>query len=111
MKFVSAARLRKAQERVIAAMPRILARHPEALYLIVGDGDDQARLRSKGAEIERELPEFDKLVGKLRAAAADIRDGGPGFNIIDSCRFTEQPTTDISWKRRSLSWISPLAFD
>jgi len=36
----------KGQDRIIAAMPKILARRPDAIYLVVGDGDDRARLEA-----------------------------------------------------------------
>jgi phosphatidylinositol alpha-1,6-mannosyltransferase len=34
----------KGHDRVIAALPRILERIPEVIYLVVGDGDDRQRL-------------------------------------------------------------------
>jgi phosphatidylinositol alpha-1,6-mannosyltransferase len=40
----------KGQDRVIAALPAILARHPETVYLIAGDGDDRPRLEALAAQ-------------------------------------------------------------
>lgn len=34
----------KGHDRVIAALPSILARQPDAIYLVVGEGNDQSRL-------------------------------------------------------------------
>jgi phosphatidyl-myo-inositol dimannoside synthase len=40
----------KGHDRVIRALPRVLLEHPEAIYLIVGDGDDRPRLEALAAE-------------------------------------------------------------
>jgi len=40
----------KGHDRIILAMPKILTAHPEAIYLVVGDGDDRARLESLARE-------------------------------------------------------------
>jgi phosphatidylinositol alpha-1,6-mannosyltransferase len=36
----------KGHDRVIRALPRVLAQHPDAVYLVVGDGDDRSRLET-----------------------------------------------------------------
>ncbi len=41
---LSAAERYKGQDRIIAALPAVLAQHPDAIYLVVGSGDDRARL-------------------------------------------------------------------
>ena len=41
---LSASERYKGHDRIIAAMPRVLARVPHAAYLIVGSGDDRPRL-------------------------------------------------------------------
>lgn len=43
---IAAAEKYKGHDRVIKALPKIVSRHPETLYLIVGDGDDASRLRA-----------------------------------------------------------------
>jgi len=48
---VSVADRYKGHERILAALPRIRAMHPEAVYLIVGDGDDLPRLRHIADEL------------------------------------------------------------
>jgi glycosyltransferase involved in cell wall biosynthesis len=40
----------KGHDRVIRALPRVLAQHPEAVYLVVGDGDDRPRLEAIATE-------------------------------------------------------------
>ncbi len=40
----------KGQDRVIAALPSLLRRYPNLAYVIVGEGDDTARLRSQAVE-------------------------------------------------------------
>jgi phosphatidylinositol alpha-1,6-mannosyltransferase len=41
----------KGQDRVIRVLPHVLTKHPETLYLIVGDGDDRPRLMSLAEEL------------------------------------------------------------
>ena len=54
----------KGHDRVIRALPRVLAQHPEAVYLVVGDGDDRSRLEMIAAETGvREQVHFTGLVG------------------------------------------------
>jgi phosphatidyl-myo-inositol dimannoside synthase len=36
----------KGQDRVIRILPRVLCEHPDAIYLVVGDGDDRPRLEA-----------------------------------------------------------------
>src|SRR4029077_9727169 len=36
----------KGHDRVIRALPTVLVRHPEVAYVVVGDGDDRARLEA-----------------------------------------------------------------
>jgi phosphatidyl-myo-inositol dimannoside synthase len=36
----------KGHDGVIRALPRVLAQHPETVYLVVGDGDDRSRLEA-----------------------------------------------------------------
>jgi phosphatidylinositol alpha-1,6-mannosyltransferase len=40
----------KGHDRVIRILPSVLREHPDAIYLIVGDGDDRARLEALAAE-------------------------------------------------------------
>src|SRR5204863_3572114 len=40
----------KGHDRVIRTLPRVLRDHPQTLYLIVGDGDDRARLEALALE-------------------------------------------------------------
>jgi phosphatidylinositol alpha-1,6-mannosyltransferase len=41
----------KGHDRVIRTLPRVLSEHPDAVYLIVGDGDDRPRLEAFAAEL------------------------------------------------------------
>jgi glycosyltransferase involved in cell wall biosynthesis len=40
----------KGHDHVIRTLPRLLAQHPDTIYLIVGDGDDRPRLESLAVE-------------------------------------------------------------
>jgi phosphatidylinositol alpha-1,6-mannosyltransferase len=40
----------KGHDRVIRTLPRLLSRHPDTIYLVVGDGDDRPRLESLASE-------------------------------------------------------------
>jgi phosphatidylinositol alpha-1,6-mannosyltransferase len=40
----------KGHDRVIHALPHVLAQYPDAVYLVVGDGDDRARLEAIAAQ-------------------------------------------------------------
>jgi phosphatidyl-myo-inositol dimannoside synthase len=54
----------KGHDRVIRALPRVLAQHPEAVYLVVGDGDDRSRLETIATKTGvREQVHFTGLVG------------------------------------------------
>jgi phosphatidyl-myo-inositol dimannoside synthase len=54
----------KGHDRVIRALPRVLAQHPKAVYLVVGDGDDRSRLETIAAKTGvREQVHFTGLVG------------------------------------------------
>jgi phosphatidyl-myo-inositol dimannoside synthase len=41
----------KGQDRVMRVLPRVLAHHPQTVYLIVGDGDDRPRLEMLAKEV------------------------------------------------------------
>ena len=41
----------KGNDRVIRALPQVLLKHPETIYVIVGDGDDRPRLEALAAEV------------------------------------------------------------
>ena len=79
----------KGHDRILAALPRILARRPDAFYLVVGDGDDRGRLealarekqvtqsvRFAGAVSAEELPDYYRL-----ADAFVMPSAGEGFGI------------------------------
>ena len=46
MSRLAASEQQKGQDRVIRVLPRVLSEHPDTVYLIVGEGDDRARLES-----------------------------------------------------------------
>lgn len=79
----------KEHDRVIESLPRVLLEHPDAIYLIVGDGDDrhrleilatevgvQERLRFAGFVAARELPDYFHLADVLVMPTT-----GEGFGI------------------------------
>jgi phosphatidyl-myo-inositol dimannoside synthase len=87
---LAAAERYKGHDRVIAALPGLLRLHPELCYVVVGDGDDRARLeaaartagvadavRFAGAVRHEELPEFYRL-----ADAFVMPSTGEGFGIV-----------------------------
>jgi phosphatidyl-myo-inositol dimannoside synthase len=47
---LAACEQQKGQDRVIRALPGVLLKHPETIYLIVGDGDDRPRLQALATE-------------------------------------------------------------
>lgn len=79
----------KGHDRIIAALPRILARRPNALYLAAGDGDDRERLEALAREKQvaqnvrfagyvsaEDLPDYYRL-----ADAFAMPSTGEGFGI------------------------------
>ncbi len=52
---------RKGFDKVIEAMPQVVAKVPEAVYLIAGSGPDEARLK----ELGRKTPEQIKFLGRV----------------------------------------------
>jgi len=80
----------KGHERVIEALPDVLAAHPECLYLIVGDGDDRERLEAFARQ--KRVVEFVRFAGQIPASelpdhyrVADVflmPSTGEGFGIV-----------------------------
>lgn len=87
---ISAAERYKGHDRVIKVMPRIREQHPEALYLIFGDGDDLPRLRALAADVgQQEHVVFagripaDQLADHYRLADVFVMPStGEGFGIV-----------------------------
>jgi len=80
----------KGHDRIIASMPHILERHPEALYLVAGDGDDRPRLealaqsaglgdkiRFAGSLTEADLPGAYRMADVFAMPST-----GEGFGIV-----------------------------
>lgn len=80
----------KGQDRVIRSFPDVLRLHPEAIYLLVGDGDDRTRLETLALElgvehkvlfagpvVDSELPDYYRL-----ADALVMPSSGEGFGIV-----------------------------
>ena len=80
----------KGNDRVIRALPSVLTRYPDALYLVVGDGDDRPRLEALAAELG--LTEKVRFVGLVSSEelpdyfrVADVfvmPSTGEGFGIV-----------------------------
>jgi phosphatidylinositol alpha-1,6-mannosyltransferase len=89
----------KGHDRVIRVLPRVLLKHPETIYIIVGDGDDRPRLEALAAEygvaqkvyfVGRVAPE--ELPDHFRLADVFVMPStGEGFGIV----FLEAMTTGI----------------
>jgi phosphatidylinositol alpha-1,6-mannosyltransferase len=80
----------KGHDRVLQALPQVLVSHPEAVYLIVGDGDDLSRLKTLAADLGIEkrvqfvgqIPAFD-LCDYYRVADLLIMpSAAEGFGIV-----------------------------
>jgi phosphatidyl-myo-inositol dimannoside synthase len=80
----------KGHDRVIRTLPRIRADHPEAIYIIIGDGDDRSRLEALAKEFRvqeqvhfvglvpaEELPDYYRLADLLVMPST-----GEGFGIV-----------------------------
>jgi phosphatidylinositol alpha-1,6-mannosyltransferase len=80
----------KGHDRVIRSLPQILLHHPEAIYIIVGDGDDRPRLAALASEFavedkvrfagpvaSEELPDYYRLANVLVMPST-----GEGFGIV-----------------------------
>jgi phosphatidylinositol alpha-1,6-mannosyltransferase len=80
----------KGNDRVIRALPSVLTSHPEALYLVVGDGDDRPRLEALAADLgltewvrfvglvgSEELPDYFRLADVFVMPST-----GEGFGIV-----------------------------
>jgi len=67
----------KGHDRVISLMPRLVARYPDLIYLIAGDGDDRPRLEALCEELN--LESCVKFIG--RVAESEIFDH---YNVADA---------------------------
>jgi phosphatidylinositol alpha-1,6-mannosyltransferase len=80
----------KGHDRVIRSLSRIRVNHPEAIYIIVGDGDDRPRLEALAEEVRvqeqvhfagpvpaKELPDYYRLADLLVMPST-----GEGFGIV-----------------------------
>jgi len=80
----------KGHDRVICALPSVLTRYPDALYLVVGDGDDRPRLERLTADLgltekvifvglvaSEELPDYFRLADVFVMPST-----GEGFGIV-----------------------------
>jgi phosphatidylinositol alpha-1,6-mannosyltransferase len=80
----------KGHDQVIRTLPRVLSDHPETIYLIVGDGDDRARLEALAVEFNvAEIVEFvghvdaEQLPDYFRLADIFVMPStGEGFGIV-----------------------------
>lgn len=80
----------KGQDRVMQAMPAILDQIPNAVYVVVGDGDDRHRLESLARKLSLEqhvrfmgTVEGEELISLYRAADLFVMPSeGEGFGIV-----------------------------
>ena len=81
----------KGHELIFAALPALLARFPDLVHVVVGDGDDRARLEARAAELaptpgairflgyvpDEDLPELYRLADLFVMPSSD-----EGFGIV-----------------------------
>ncbi|MCB9828349.1 MAG: glycosyltransferase family 4 protein [Planctomycetes bacterium] len=89
---LSAADAYKGYDKVIASWPLVVQRVPEARLLVVGDGDDQARLKELSRGLPRGVGESISFLGRLDGdqlqatyAASDafvLPSTGEGFGLV-----------------------------
>jgi phosphatidylinositol alpha-1,6-mannosyltransferase len=80
----------KGQDRVIRALPKIISATPEVIYLIVGDGDDMARLQqlAEVLSVESHVRFLGRVDGEELVALYRLADlfvmpsEGEGFGIV-----------------------------
>lgn len=80
----------KGFDRIIELMPRLLARHPDLTYLVVGEGDDRPRLMRKAEALglgdrvvfTGSVPEADKVAHYRLADVFALPSHGEGFGIV-----------------------------
>lgn len=87
---LAAAERYKGHDRVIRALPAVLQRHPGAMYLIVGDGEDRTRLERLAVEqgiagavrFAGHVPDADLLDYYRLADVFVMPSTGEGFGIV-----------------------------
>lgn len=87
---MAAAERYKGVDTLLDLMPQIRARHPQAAYLVVGDGDDRARLQAKAQRMGLQshvrftgsIPEASKAAHYRLADCFVMPGRGEGFGIV-----------------------------
>ena len=87
---LAAAERYKGHDRVIRVLPRVLAEHPETMFLIAGDGDDRPRLKVLAEEVRVAqnvrflgLVSDEELADHFRIADVFVMPStGEGFGIV-----------------------------
>jgi phosphatidylinositol alpha-1,6-mannosyltransferase len=90
----------KGHDRVIRTLPRVLSEHPDAVYVIVGDGDDRPRLEAFAAE----LGVSDKVRFTGAVAPEELPDY---FRLADV--FVMPSTGEVSASSFSRPWLVAFA--
>ena len=81
---MSAAERYKGHDALLGVWPRVLERHPEAVLVIAGDGDDRTRLETKARELG-----IDRAV----TFTGRVSDEALGA-LYEQCRFFVMPSRD-----------------
>ena len=90
----------KGHDRVIRILPRVLAQHPDTIYLIVGDGDDRPRLEALAAEVRGGGKGSVRGLGGRRKNCPIIS----GLRMCSSCRVPARVSASSSSRRWLLAF-------
>jgi len=81
---MSASERYKGHDALIEMWPRVVRRHPEAMLVVAGEGDDRARLETKARELG--VARAVKFVGAVNDKAL--------ATLYEQCRFFVMPSRD-----------------
>ena len=81
---MSAAERYKGHDALLEMWPRVVARHPDAMLVVAGEGDDRARLEARARELD--VARAVKFVGAVNDKSL--------ATLYEQCRFFVMPSRD-----------------